>query len=146
MSCFSSVVPDEHILYPATVSGWYYGVMLVVSSVSIPLLTCPSVVHPYFCFRMITWVNVNGFSPNLVYVLILWKSCMGLLTDKFHQFLTELSARDTSIFSFLDVNFSKFQGIFTKQFMHWNCGGLFRSHESPKYQNTTEIPEYPWKI
>ena len=21
-----------------------------------------------------------------------------------------------------------------------------RSHESPKYRNTTEIPEYPWKI
>ena len=26
---------------------------------------------PYFCFRMITWVNINGFSPNLVRALIL---------------------------------------------------------------------------
>ena len=33
---------------------------------------------------------------------------------KFGQYLTELSARDISIFSFLDDNFSKYQWIFTK--------------------------------
>ena len=33
---------------------------------------------------------------------------------KFHQFLTELSAHHTSIFSFLDDNLSKYQWIFTK--------------------------------
>ena len=33
---------------------------------------------------------------------------------KFHQFLTKLSARDMSLFSFLDDNFSKYQSIFTK--------------------------------
>ena len=33
---------------------------------------------------------------------------------KCRQFLTELSARDTSIFSFPDDNLSKHQGIFTK--------------------------------
>ena len=33
---------------------------------------------------------------------------------KFRQFLTELSARETSVFSFLDGNFSKYQWIFTK--------------------------------
>ena len=33
---------------------------------------------------------------------------------KFHQFLTELSARDMPIFSFPDYNLSKYQGIFTK--------------------------------
>ena len=33
---------------------------------------------------------------------------------KFHQFLTELSASDTSVFLFLDDNFSKYQRIFTK--------------------------------
>ena len=33
---------------------------------------------------------------------------------KFRQFLTELSARDTPIFSFPDYNLSKQQGIFTK--------------------------------
>ena len=33
---------------------------------------------------------------------------------KFRQFLTELSARDTPIFSFPDDNLSKYQWIFTK--------------------------------
>ena len=33
---------------------------------------------------------------------------------KFRQFLTELSARDTPIFSFPDDNLSKHQLIFTK--------------------------------
>ena len=60
-----------------------------------------------FCFRMITSVNVNGFSPNLVSALILWRSGMGLLLGKFRQFLTEVSARDTPIFSFPDYNLSK---------------------------------------
>ena len=32
---------------------------------------------------------------------------------KFRQFLTELSARNTSVFSFPDDNFSKCQRIFT---------------------------------
>ena len=68
----------------------------------------------YFHFRMITLVNINGFSLNLVRALILWRSALGLLIDKFHKFLTELSARDTSVFSFLDDNFSENQWIFTK--------------------------------
>ena len=33
---------------------------------------------------------------------------------KFRQIFTELSARDTPIFSFPDDNFSKYQGILTK--------------------------------
>ena len=33
---------------------------------------------------------------------------------KFHEFLTELSARDMSIFSLLDDNFSNYQWIYTK--------------------------------
>ena len=33
---------------------------------------------------------------------------------KFRQYVTELSARDTPIFSFPDYNLSKLQGIFTK--------------------------------
>ena len=63
---------------------------------------------------MITSVNVNGFSPNLVCALILWRPGFGIANGKFHQFLTELSARDTSVFLFLDKNFSKSQLIFTK--------------------------------
>ena len=39
---------------------------------------------------------------------------MGLLMGKFRQFLTELSAHNRSVFSFLYDNFSKYQWIFTK--------------------------------
>ena len=39
---------------------------------------------------------------------------MGLLMAKFRQIFTELSARDTPIFSFPDDNLSKHQWIFTK--------------------------------
>ena len=64
---------------------------------------------------MITLVNINGFSPNLVCALIIWWSALGLLMGKFHQFLTALSAPDPrSLFSFLNNNFSKFQWIFAK--------------------------------
>ena len=48
--------------------------------------------------------NVNGFSPNSGCALILWRSGMGLLMGQFRQFLTALSARDTSVFSFPDYN------------------------------------------
>ena len=59
-------------------------------------------------------INVNGFSLNLVCLLIFWTSGLGLLMGNFRQFLTELSACDMSVFSFLDDNFSKYQWIFTK--------------------------------
>ena len=39
---------------------------------------------------------------------------MDLLIGKFHKFLTELFAWDTSIFSFQDDYFTKYQWIFTK--------------------------------
>ena len=39
---------------------------------------------------------------------------MGLLTGKFRQIFTELSAQDMPIFSFLDDNLSKCLWIFTK--------------------------------
>ena len=50
----------------------------------------------------------------MICALILWKFGFGLLMDIFRQILTELSARDTPIFSFLDDNLSKCQGILTK--------------------------------
>ena len=53
---------------------------------------------------MINLVNTNEFSPKLVWALILWRSALGLLMGKVCQFLTELSAWDTSIFLFLDDN------------------------------------------
>ena len=61
-------------------------------------------IHQFFHFWMINLVNMNGFSLNLVCALILWKSGFGLLIGKFRQLLTELSACDTSVFSFPDNN------------------------------------------
>ena len=61
-------------------------------------VVCPRPI--YIC--MITLVNINGFSPNLVCVLILWRSAFGLLMGKYHPFWTELSARNTSLFYFQD--------------------------------------------
>ena len=94
----------------------YYGItavrVLVRPSIHPPVI-CPSV-YLYFRFRMITWVNINGFSSKLVCALILWRSGLGLLMGKFRQFLTELSARNTSVFSFPGDNWSKCQWIFTK--------------------------------
>ena len=53
--------------------------------------------------------NVNGFSSNFICALIWWRSALGLLMGIFVDFLTELSARDTSVFSFQDNNFNKSQ-------------------------------------
>ena len=101
----------------------YYGFTLVVrESVCESLGACvrasvrPSVVRQSirFSFPDDNLVNINGFSPNLVYALILWRSGLGFLMGKFRQFLTELSARDTPIFSFPDDNLSKHQWIFIK--------------------------------
>ena len=48
-----------------------------------------------------------GFSSNLLYALTLKRFGLGLLMGKFRQIFTELSARDTPIFSFPDDNLSK---------------------------------------
>ena len=57
-------------------------ILSIFISVTCPSICCPSV-RLYFRFRMITWVNVNGFSPNLVCALILWRSGLGSLMGKF---------------------------------------------------------------
>ena len=114
--CFST----QHLKYFS-----YYTLPLVWRGIMVSGWTslCPSVgpsirqsyVRPSsFHFRMITWVNNNRFSPNLVCALILWRSGLVLLMGKFRQIFTELSARDTPIFSFPNDNLSKHQWIFTK--------------------------------
>ena len=63
---------------------------------------------PIFSFPDYNLSKYNkGFSPNLLYALTLRRSGLGLLMGKFRQIFTELSARDTPIFSFPDDNFSK---------------------------------------
>ena len=101
--CFPFFIPRHMI-----VAGCYGMTLAVRESI------CRTSVRPYFRFHSITWVNVYRFSPNLVRALILWKSGLGFLIGRFHQFLTELSAHNRSIFSFLDDNFSKYAWIFTK--------------------------------
>ena len=45
------------------------------------------------------WININGFSPNLICVLILWRSALGLLMGKFwSNFDGVICPRDTHIF------------------------------------------------
>ena len=46
------------------------------------LYICPFIL---VCFWMITWLNINGFSPNLVCSLKLWRSGLELLMGKFRQ-------------------------------------------------------------
>ena len=62
-------------------------------------------------------MNFDGFSPNLVCVLILWRSGLRLLIGNFRQFLTELSARDTYLFSFQDNKVNKNLNGFSPNFM-----------------------------
>ena len=58
--------------------------------------------------------KLNGFTPNLVCALILWRSGLGLLMGKFCQIVMELPDRDMSIFSFPYNNMCKCQGTLTK--------------------------------
>ena len=88
-----------------TIVARYYGFTL-----DIPVcqsVRCTSIHPSIFLLRMITWININGFSPNLVCALILWISGLGLLMGKFRQIFTELSARDTPTFLCPDDNLSK---------------------------------------
>ena len=57
--------------------------------------------HPYFCVQ-ITSVNVHVFSPNLLCALILWRSGLALLMDKFcHFWQSYLDRRGYYRFAFL---------------------------------------------
>ena len=95
-SCSSfSHVPLFHLLYyffylsspflgemtKMTHTGWYVNPN-TINQIS----NCP-----YFCFETINWININWFSHNLVYVLILWRSGFGLLVGKFCQVLTRVT-------------------------------------------------------
>ena len=77
----------------------WFGIAKGQISLNFDGVICPRHAH-MFSFRMITCVNINGFSPNLVCALKLWRSGLGLLMGKFRQILTELTARDTPKCSF----------------------------------------------
>ena len=44
-----------------------------------------SATRSYVHFRTITWVNLNGFSTDLVYALILWRAVLELLMGNFDK-------------------------------------------------------------
>ena len=72
----------------------------------------PSYVRPsVFRFRMITWVNINGFSPNLVCALILWRSGLGLLMGKFRQILRSYLPETRPYFRFRTISWVNNKGF-----------------------------------
>ena len=68
---------------------------------------------PSFCFRTIT-SKYKGIFTKLGMCIDIVESDLSLLLRKLRQCLTQLIARDTSIFSSPDDNFCKYQWIFSK--------------------------------
>ena len=64
---------------------------------------------------------------------------MGLLVGKFRQLLTELSVHDTSVFSFPDDEFSKYQWIFTKLYICIAIVKIWLGLVMSKFQFLTEL-------
>ena len=70
-------------------------------------------VRPFFRFRVITskhqWIFFK--LGMCIDIMVIW---FGIANGQISLFFTELSARDTPIFSFPDDNLSKHHWIFTK--------------------------------
>ena len=102
-----------------TIVAGYYGFTLDVRVSARRSVVRWFYVQPsIFRFRVITWVNINRFSPNLVCALILWRSGLGLLMGEFCQILTELTARMAGYYSltflFIYFFFVVFQFLYMK--------------------------------
>ena len=83
----------------------------------------------FFFFFFFLSKCIDGFSPNLVCASILWRSALGLLMGKFRQFLTGLSAHDTSVFWFqkiTSVNINGFSRNLVCALILWGSGLGFR--------------------
>ena len=94
----------------------FYGVTFVIRvSVHLGLLY----ICPYFHFQTITWVNINGFSPNLVCALILSRSGLGCLWVNFYQFLTVICLPHDSGVVLSVV------GYYGSMYSFWFCFGFF---------------------
>ena len=93
----------------------YVVIMRTPSHLNVHSWECLSV-HPSICILFLDdnlSIPISGFSPNLVFALILWRSGLGLLMGKFRQILMVICRRH-ALFSFPDDNLSKFQGILSK--------------------------------
>ena len=120
---FEQLGPGEYsfVKYVMTFHFWngeelWYQVDCPSVSPSVPRSAChmsllPSSISLYFLFRLITWVNISWFSPNLVCALILWRSGLALLIGKFRQFLTEFSAPTCSYFQFRSITWVNINGF-----------------------------------
>ena len=98
--------------YTCILEVWSWNVDWRVSSIFDRVICLPHI-HIFISGQYLR-VNSNRFSLNLVSALILCRFGLGLQMGKFCQFLTELSAFHTSVFSFLDNCLCKHQSIFTK--------------------------------
>ena len=104
---------------PFYTSSYDYGFTLAVC-VAVRPSVCRTPARPYFLLRVITWVNINGFSPQLVWALILWRSNFGLLTGKFCR-IWQICPRHARIFvsgDNLSMDFHEACHV------HWYCGDL----------------------
>ena len=122
---------------PETPISVWYGSGLEIGYNQLIRCFVSLVVHPsVFHFQMI-WVN-NGFSPNLVYALILWRFGLGLLMGKFRQKFYGVFC-PSHVHIFVSINSGKHQWIFIKLgmcidiveigletwYVHWYCGDWF---------------------
>ena len=103
VSRWTSVCPSVRPSIHTIVAG-YYGFTLDVRVSVHPSIICPSI---RFLFPDDNLSKHQWIFTKLGCALILWRSVLGLLMGKLRQIFTELSARDTPIFSFLDNNLSK---------------------------------------
>ena len=89
---------------------------LTTFTLNICTAVCPSIC-PSYSSSLSAWSPLSnlklfdGFYSNSVYTCISRVSGLGLLMDKFHQFVTELSAHHTFVLSFSDNNLSYCQWI-----------------------------------
>ena len=68
-------------------------------------------IHPYFCFRTITSVNINGYSRNLICVFILWRSGLKLLIADFVNFCQSYLPATCPYFRFQMITFVNLNGF-----------------------------------
>ena len=80
-------------------------------------MTCP-----YFSFRTITWININGFSPNLIHALILWRSGLWLLIGNFWQSYLPMNSLYFHLRTIIWVNLNEFSPNIICALILWRSG------------------------
>ena len=126
-----------------TIVAGYYGFTLDVHVFVSQSVSRTSVRLSIFHFWMITWVNIDGFSPNLVCALILWRSGLGWLMGEFCQIFTELRAHDTIMAWYYSLMFL----LPKKIYFTWLCwtwllmshNNILKISEKLNHQNLLKI-------